>query len=124
MLFRSCHIEQSHDKNGLIWSKGLSPFHVHLVLVNANNEKVAGVAKDINDKLEALLLDVLYDDRADVSPGFKFKDADLLGVPLQVIVGEKNVVNGNVEVKHRASGEREIIEISKLVAYVEKYYAA
>jgi prolyl-tRNA synthetase len=120
----ACHIEQSHDKNGIIWSKGLTPFHVHLVLVNANNEKVSAVAADLNEKLEALLLDVLFDDRADVSPGFKFKDADLLGMPLQVIVGEKNVANGNVEVKHRATGEREIIEIGKLVPYVEKYYGA
>jgi prolyl-tRNA synthetase len=120
----ACHIEQSHDKNGLIWSKGLKPFHVHLILVNANNEKVASVANDLNERLEALVFEVLYDDRADVSPGFKFKDADLLGVPLQVIVGEKNVVNGNVEVKHRASGERAIVEIGKLAQYVEKFYEA
>ena len=120
----ACHIEQSHDKNGIVWTKGLTPFHVHLVLVNANNEKNAAVANDLNDQFEALLLDVLYDDRGDVSPGFKFKDADLLGMPLQVIVGEKHVANGNVEVKHRATGDREIIEIGKVVQYVEKYYGS
>lgn len=120
----ACHVEQSHDKNGIVWSKGLTPYHVHLILVNANNAKVASIAEDLNEKLEALLLDVLFDDRADVSPGFKFKDADLLGIPIQLIVGEKNVANGNAEIKHRASGEREVIEISKVVHYVEKYYGS
>lgn len=117
----ACHIEQNHDKSGIIWGKALCPYHVHLVLVNSNNEKVVSVAEQLYERLGESLIDVLYDDRGDVSPGFKFKDADLLGMPLQVIVGEKNVANGKVEIKDRATGNREVIEIGKLVGYVEKW---
>jgi prolyl-tRNA synthetase len=117
----ACHIEQNYDKAGMIWSKRLSPFHVHLILVNANNEKVTAVAEGLYEKLGDSLIDTLYDDRKDVSPGFKFKDADLLGMPLQVIVGEKNVVNGKVEIKDRRTGNREIVDIGKVAAHVEKF---
>ena len=117
----ACHIEQHHDKNGIVWSKTLAPFQVHLVVVNADIEKVVAVAEKLYERLQESLIDVLYDDRNDVSPGFKFKDADLLGMPLQIIVGEKNVVNGNVEIKERRTGKREIIGIGKAVGLVEKH---
>jgi len=117
----ACHIEQNHDKNGIIWSKAIAPFHVHLILVNSNNDKVVSVAEQLYERLRDALVDVLYDDRDDVSPGFKFKDADLLGMPLQLIVGEKNVSTGKVEVKERLSGKREVLEIGKVVSYVERY---
>ena len=90
-------------------------------MVNGNNEKVVSTAEHLYEKLQESLIDALYDDRKDVSPGFKFKDADLLGMPLQIIVGEKNVTNGKIEIKHRATGNREIIEIGSAVKYVEKY---
>ncbi len=117
----ACYIEQNHDKFGIIWSRHLSPFHVHLILVNSNNEKVVAVAEGLYEKLGESLIDTLYDDRKEVSPGFKFKDADLLGMPLQIIVGEKNVVNGKIEIKDRRTGNREIVDIGKVSAYVEKY---
>ena len=120
----ACHIEQNHDKNGIVWSKALAPFHAHLILVNSNNEKVVAVAEHLYEKLQGALVDVLYDDRTDASPGFKFKDADLLGMPLQLIVGEKNVANGKVEIKERRTGNREIIDIGSAVSYVEKYLEA
>ncbi|HLF14918.1 MAG TPA: YbaK/EbsC family protein, partial [Bacteroidota bacterium] len=117
----ACHIEQNYDNFGIVWSKHISPFHVHLILVNSNNEKVVAVAESIYEKLGESLIDTLYDDRKEVSPGFKFKDADLLGMPLQVIVGEKNVANGKIEIKNRRTGGREIIEIGKVCAYVDKF---
>jgi len=117
----ACHIEQSHDRNGIIWNKTLAPFHVHLILVNGNNEKVVSTAEHLYEKLQDSLIDVLYDDRRDVSPGFKFKDADLLGMPLQVIVGEKHVSTGKVETKDRRTGNREILDIGAVVKHVEKY---
>ncbi len=117
----ACHIEQHHDKFGIIWSRALAPFQVHLIVVNADNEKVVSTGERLYEKLQESLIDVLYDDRNDVSPGFKFKDADLLGMPLQIIVGEKNVIHGNVEIKERHTGKREILEISKAISYVEKY---
>ena len=117
----ACHIEQVHDQFGIIWTKSLSPFHVHLILVNANNERVVKITEDLYRRLLEADIEVLYDDRADVSPGFKFKDADLLGMPMQIIVGEKNVVHGKVEMKDRQSGNREVIEIEKVIGYVERY---
>jgi prolyl-tRNA synthetase len=117
----ACHIEQSHDDHGIIWGKVIAPFHVHLILVNSNVESAIKVAESLYQKLDEALVDVLYDDRRDVTPGFKFKDADLLGMPLQVIVGERNVANGKVEIKERRTGKREIVDIGKVVSYVEKY---
>ncbi|MBI3365603.1 MAG: proline--tRNA ligase [Ignavibacteriae bacterium] len=117
----ACHIEQNHDEYGIIWNKTLAPFHVHLVLVNSNNPSVVAVAESLYTKLDEKRIDVLYDDRKEVSPGFKFKDADLLGMPLQLIVGEKNVANGNVEIKERRTGKREVIDIGKAIPSIEKY---
>lgn len=117
----ACHIEQNHDNNGIIWDKAIAPFHVHLILVNSNNERVVSVADQLYERLQDALINVLYDDRDGVTPGFKFKDADLLGMPLQLIVGEKNVSGGKAEVKDRRSGKREIIEIGRVVQYVERY---
>ncbi len=119
----ACHIEQSHDANGIIWNKPLTPYHVHLILVNANNEKVVDAAERLYRLFTGEGMEVLYDDRSDVSPGFKFKDADLLGMPLQVIAGEKNVVNGNVEVKERSTGQRSILPMDAVAGFVKKYYA-
>lgn len=120
----ACHIEQHHDAHGIIWSKALAPFHVHLILVNSNNAQVVSAAEALYQKLQDALIEVLYDDRSDVSPGFKFKDADLLGMPLQLIVGEKNVSAGKVEIKARSTGQRELLEAGKVVGYIEKYLAS
>lgn len=119
----ACNIEQNHDKFGIIWNKAITPFHVHQVLVNSNVENVVQVSEKIYQSLLEDKIEVLYDDRSNVSPGFKFKDADLLGMPLQVIVGEKNVVNGNVEVKNRRTGERQIIGIDDLLDFVKQFYS-
>ncbi len=118
----ACHIEQYHDKFGIIWTKALAPYHVQLILVNSNNEQVVKITEDLYKQLNEAGIEVLYDDRTDASPGFKFKDADLLGMPLQVIVGEKNVVNGNVEVKHRQTGERSVIAIQDTIGFVKKFF--
>ncbi len=120
----ACHIEQSHDQNGIIWNKPLAPFQVHLVLVNGNNAAVVEASEKLYTTLTAKGLEVLFDDRKDVSPGFKFKDADLMGMPLHVIVGEKNLVNGNIEIKERASGTRTIIPIDGVAAHCASYYAS
>ena len=117
----ACYIEQNHDKHGIIWRKSLTPYHIHLIQVNSNNKQVVETAEHLYEKLQQSLIDVLFDDRYDVSPGFKFKDADLLGIPLQIIVGEKNIAHGNVELKERSNGKRELIELGKVVNYVEKY---
>lgn len=116
----ACHIEQNHDENGIIWDKAIAPFHVHLISVNTENREVVETADKIYEKFNSEKIEVIYDDRLDVSPGFKFKDADLLGMPLQVIVSERNLKNGEVEIKIRRTGERILVKIEDLVQKVKE----
>src|SRR5579862_884386 len=118
----ACHIEQHHDQFGISWGKTLAPYQVHLILLNANNEQIVNIANAMYDDLAKAGFDVLYDDRKDASPGFKFKDADLLGMPLHVIVGEKNSLGGNAEIKDRRTGKRDIIKLEGVVEFVKKFY--
>ena len=105
-------VEQHHDGNGIIWPAGIAPFDVHLVLVRASDEVQAALAEQLYADLTASGFAVLFDDR-DMSPGIKFKDADLLGCPAQVVVG-KRAPEGLVELKDRASGERADVLVADL----------
>lgn len=108
----ACHIEQNHDDDGIIWDRSIAPFMIHLVSVNMDNNEVVDAAEKIFDQLSGAGMEVLYDDRKGVSPGFKFKDADLLGMPIQVIVGDRNLKQGRIELKFRKTGERKVLPIS------------
>lgn len=109
----ACYIEQHHDTKGIVWNKALAPFHIHLISINPKNEKVKYASDEIYDSLTKSGFEVLYDDR-DASPGFKFNDADLLGMPIQVIVGEKKLKDNLVECKIRKSDERFDVELNNL----------
>ncbi len=108
------YIEQNHDENGIIWSGEIAPFIVHLICVNPKIENVKKTADELYNKLLNQGYDILYDDRSDISPGFKFKDADLIGIPLQLIVSEKNIKNDEVEIKLRRTSERSKIKFSDI----------
>jgi prolyl-tRNA synthetase len=110
----ACFLEQNYDEKGIVWKKPLAPFEIHLVGLNMKNETIADTCDKLYLHLNELGYEVLYDDRKDVSAGVKFNDADLLGMPVQVIVGEKNLKDGNVEVKKRTTHEKQIVELSKL----------
>jgi prolyl-tRNA synthetase len=114
----ACHIEQNHDENGIIWDRAIAPFDVHLIAVGARSAQVTETSEALYSELGRSGLDVLYDDRKEMSPGFKFKDADLLGMPYQVIVGEKNLASGNIEIKERKTGKRTIVPRDELVETV------
>jgi prolyl-tRNA synthetase len=108
--------EEHHDEHGLAWPEALAPYDVHLVSVPGRGEQAAAVVAEAErwyDELRSRGLEVLYDDR-DVSPGVKFADADLLGMPVQVIVGAKGLAKGVVERKRRATGEREEVALGAL----------
>ncbi|OJU42095.1 MAG: proline--tRNA ligase [Microbacterium sp. 69-10] len=106
--------ELNNDDKGLIWPASVAPFDVQVVA--AGRDQVAfDVAEDIANQLEAARLDVLYDDRVKVSPGVKFGDAELVGVPKIVIVG-RGAADGQVELWDRATGEREAISAADAVA--------
>ena len=117
----ACHIEQHHDENGIKWQKSIAPFDIHLICVSTKSEDVVAASEDIYSKLSHQGISVLYDDRTDVSPGFKFKDADLLGMPLQVIVGEKNLKNKEIELKDRNTGNRWTVPVEKVIVSVAEF---
>jgi len=102
----AAYIEQNHDKDGIVWSGELAPFQIHLVSVNKKADAVKEAAEKLYNELTAKGYEVLFDDRDDISPGVKFKDADLIGIPLQLVVSEKNMKSNEIEVKFRKTGER------------------
>jgi prolyl-tRNA synthetase len=108
--------ENSHDDAGLVWPRELAPYDVHLVATGKDAMVFTEAAK-LAAGLEAQGLSVLYDDRPKVSPGVKFKDAELIGVPTIVVVG-KGLADGVVEVKDRASGERADVAVADVVGHV------
>jgi prolyl-tRNA synthetase len=110
----ACYVEQHHDENGIIWDKVLAPFQVNLLALNMKKGNVVEASDKIYADLSNAGFSVLYDDRIDAQAGFKFNDADLLGMPIQVIVGDKKLKENKVEIKVRATGERFDIETEKL----------
>ncbi len=116
----ACHIEQNHDDNGIVWDKALAPYEVHVIAVNMNSKETVLHANQLYRKFEEAKIEVLFDDRENVTAGFKFKDADLLGMPFQVIVGEKGLKNGQVEIKRRKTGERTMVAIDSVVSEVKR----
>jgi len=96
-------IEQNHDADGIAWPWPVAPYQIHLLALDAGKPEIAAVAEQIERDLEAAGFEVLYDDRTDVSPGVKFKDADLLGMPLRLTVGARGLKDGIVELRDRKS---------------------
>ena len=105
--------EQSHDDKGLIWPREVAPADVHLIAAG-KDESLFAAAEALGSELEAAGVRVLYDDRTTVSPGVKFNDSELIGIPTIVIVG-KRLVDGFVEVKDRRSGERRDVAVTEVV---------
>ena len=110
-------IEQNNDKDGIIWPVAIAPFKVIILPLNVGSEKVYAAARAIYEKLTENGMEVLLDDR-DERAGVKFKDADLIGIPWQVVVGDKGVNRGVVEVKDRATkGVKEVAIEDVLTAF-------
>jgi prolyl-tRNA synthetase len=125
----ACFIEQHHDDKGIIWDITLAPFHVHLIGLNMKNEGVTKACEEIYKNLTSLpdgeagnSYEVLFDDRIDAQAGVKFNDADLLGIPLQIIVGDKKLKSNRVEVKLRKTDERFNVELDKLVNKIKEIW--
>jgi prolyl-tRNA synthetase len=102
-------IEQHNDENGLLWPMSVAPYQVHLVTIG-REEAVLGKARELYDALERAGVEVLWDDR-DERPGVKFKDADLIGVPLRVTIGAKGLATGKVELKPRTEPDPKKAEL-------------
>lgn len=110
-------VEQHHDNMGIIWPSAIAPFHLHLLPVNMRDQKMAEVAEVLYSQLQRAGIETLYDDR-DERAGVKFKDADLLGLPLRMTVGTRTIREGMVDVKIRKTGKEEQIPLSEAVSTV------
>jgi len=107
-------IEQNHDDDGTIFPMSVAPFHVIVVPVNDQNTALMDTAHRVTQDLEKRGIEVLLDDRAE-RPGVKFKDADLIGVPLRVTLGEKNFDRGKLEIRRRKTGETTLVNVDDIV---------
>lgn len=115
----SAIVEQNNDENGIIWPKSVTPFDLHLITINPKKEEQKAVADQLYDQLN-VNYDVLYDDRQERA-GVKFNDADLIGLPIRIVVGKK-ADEGIVELKQRRSGESEEIHINELQSRIDSLY--
>ncbi len=115
-------VEQHHDENGIIWPMSVAPYHVIITLINPDDEAQAKVADDLYKELSKAGVEVLLDDRKE-RPGVKFKDADLLGIPVRITVG-KLAADGQVEYKLRRDADKEVLTaeeaLSKAIAIVNE----
>ena len=110
----ACYLEQHHDENGIVWEKTLAPFQIHILGLNMKNEKVTSTSEKLYDELKKDGYEVLFDERQDAQAGVKFNDADLLGMPVQIIVGDRKLKENKVEIKVRSTGERMDIGLDDL----------
>ena len=110
-------IEQNHDEQGIVWPATVAPINVQLVAAG-KEDSIFAEAEKIAQSLDKEGIAVMFDDRKSVSPGVKFNDAELLGMPWIVVVGKK-LAEGLVEVKNRKTGERQDVEVSKIVSHLK-----
>jgi prolyl-tRNA synthetase len=111
-------VETHHDDKGMIWPISVAPYHVHLVSLHSKDEavrsRIQSVAQEAYDQLWAAGIEVLWDDR-EASPGEKFADADLIGLPLRLVVSEKTLKEDAVEWKVRNEQEMQLVKIEDVV---------
>jgi prolyl-tRNA synthetase len=106
-------IEQNHDEKGIIWPVSLTPYHVYLCGLDMENGVVDSAAEKLYSELERKGFEVLFDDRIE-SAGVKFNDADLLGVPVRIIVSQRTLKSDSVEVKLRRDKETELVPLEEV----------
>ena len=109
--------ETRHDANGIIWPLSIAPYEVILIPLNYEDAQVRELTDKAYNELKAQGVDVLMDDR-DQRPGFKFKDADLIGIPLRLVIGGKGLKEGNVEVKWRWQESADKVPVEQAVSTV------
>lgn len=114
-------VEISHDKNGIIWPKQVAPFDIHLLAIS-ENERIKKEAEKLHQKLEKQGLEVLYDDR-DLTAGEKFADADLIGIPLRMVISKKSLAKKSIEIKKRGEEKIRLVKLDKLkkISKIIKY---
>jgi prolyl-tRNA synthetase len=120
----ACVVEEHHDDHGLIWPVTVAPYQVHLVLLRGKGSSLAEETADkLYVELQAAAVEVLYDDR-DESPGVKFNDSDLIGLPIRLTISERALSQGGVEMKMRNNPEKSIIQLNEMAARIRSELAA
>ena len=115
-------LEQYHDDRGMVWPTIVAPFHVIIIPINAHKSpEVAKVADDLYRKLEAAGIEVLLDDRDSHRPGAKFADAELIGIPHRLVVGDRGLSDGVIEYANRSSGESEHLPVGDVVTRLTEW---
>ncbi|MDX1416362.1 MAG: proline--tRNA ligase [Candidatus Promineifilaceae bacterium] len=109
-------VELHHDKDGIVWPESVAPYQIHLLYIGKDQE-VIDTAENLYKELTQAGHEVLYDDRS-LSAGVKFKDADLIGIPLRIAVGSRGLTQGAVEVKSRDSNDRQLIPLAELQSHL------
>ncbi|AGH80416.1 prolyl-tRNA ligase [Psychromonas sp. CNPT3] len=113
-------IEQNNDANGIIWNEALAPFSVVIVPMNMKkSHRVADLAERYYAELQAAGIEVLFDDRKE-RPGVMFADAELIGIPHMLIIGDRSIDNGVIEYKNRKSGEKQDVKIEDVIAFIKE----
>jgi prolyl-tRNA synthetase len=115
-------VEQSHDDKGIIWPLSIAPYQVYFCPLHVDNPELASTAEDMYQKLEEKRIEVLFDDR-DESPGVKFNDADLLGIPLRLTLSPRTLKNHSMEMKWRRERQVQILPLSGLAADIHSLFA-
>jgi prolyl-tRNA synthetase len=113
-------IEQNQDEKGIVWPVPLAPYHVIITPVNVNEKNVYDVAETLYNKMRGEGIEVIFDDR-DERAGVKFNDADLIGFPLRVVIGQKNLAQNKVELKIRQTGENKLIAVDEIINEVKEF---
>lgn len=112
-------VEVLSDEKGIVWPKEIAPFAVHLVSITGKSDEVQKEAQRVYEELRQHHIDVLWDDR-DVRAGEKFADADLIGIPLRLVVSERSISEGGFELTERSSGKSTLVPESALVGHLKK----
>ena len=115
-------IEQSHDDKGIVWPLPIAPYHIYLCSLYLENTNVANAAEKLYAELTAEGLEVLYDDRNE-SPGVKFNDADLLGIPIRVTISPRTLEKNSVEIKRRTEKKAQLVPLGEIMARIKELIA-
>jgi prolyl-tRNA synthetase len=113
----SCIAEEHHDEKGLAWPAHIAPYSIYLIHIEDKTGETRRIAESLYAQLIKAGLQALYDDR-DTSPGVKFNDADLLGMPLRLTISARSLSNGGIEIKSRSSEVAQVIDLDRIIEYL------
>jgi len=110
-------VESHHDEKGIIWPKEVAPFQVHLIQIE-NSPKVKKSAEKLYQDIKKQKIEILYDNRVDKTPGEKFADCDLIGIPVRIVISERTLKTNGVEIKKRSEKQMRLAKSSQIINYV------